>query len=576
MKKIFIYKILTSVFIIIVVLNSKAIPADLTINKINSVSLPANLNYWEITEDRAPIDVLNIPQDSLWHKLTPIVNNKSIDEGNWLLRTRVYVGKNVTLGNSVLGIFPRGFITAFEIYWDTVLIAQNGVLGYNLSDEKAGSLNFNLPLPPGLLKTGEHVIIIRISNHSSFSKWKWYYGDLAIGSYTLGLKNIFQTGYLSFLITGILVIPFLFNLFLYIYRKRKTENLLFSLVCLLVILDYVIYQAPTFIKIPTTYIHFEFYSYYTITILYGILLPAYFIYLFSFPKKLILAVAIIILSVFQFFTNMFDIFNVMNTTALIIISMIAIWALIKRREGSIIIISGILLAWVLFGLGYGFSGLATILVLCTSFSIARQFAKNEKSEREALLRSTRLENELLRKNISPHFLLNTLTSIIVWLRKDPQAAITLIEALADEFRMILQVSDLKLITVKQELDLCRIHLKVMNFRKGGNYRIEQIDIEDEDKIPPMMFHTIIENGLSHGYENKLDGVFTLKRERFTDRVRYILSNDGDFLGRATSKSTGFGQRYIESRLEESFPGRWKYLSQKSETGWENIIEIKDV
>lgn len=55
--------------------------------------------------------------------------------------------------------------------------------------------------------------------------------------------------------------------------------------------------------------------------------------------------------------------------------------------------------------------------------------------------------------------------MIVWLRKDPSSAIKLIEALADEFRMINQISTLKLIPIGQEIDLCRAHLKIMSYRK---------------------------------------------------------------------------------------------------------------
>ena len=102
----------------------------------------------------------------------------------------------------------------------------------------------------------------------------------------------------------------------------------------------------------------------------------------------------------------------MTLTVLIISSIITICALYKRREESIIIFIGIIAAWAAYYFNIAFAGLATTMVICTSFSIARQFARNEKAEREAQLKSARLENELLKKNINPHFVLNTLTSII--------------------------------------------------------------------------------------------------------------------------------------------------------------------
>jgi len=265
----------------------------------------------------------------------------------------------------------------------------------------------------------------------------------------------------------------------------------------------------------------------------------------------------------------------MTLTVLIISGMISLWALLKRRDESIIVFTGIVAAWVAYFLNFAFAGLATTMVICTSFSIARQFARKETAEKEAQLKSARLENELLKKNINPHFVLNTLTSIIVWLRKDSGSAIKLIEALAEEFRMINQISTLKQIPISQEIDLCKAHLKIMSYRKGADYKLETIDIDDKDTIPPMIFHTLVENGLTHGYENKTAGTFKLQRIKNSDCIKYILTNDGEFNPEESKGSTGFGAKYIKGRLEESYPNRWEFISNRSAQGWESIIEVRN-
>ena len=331
---------------------------------------------------------------------------------------------------------------------------------------------------------------------------------------------------------------------------------------------------PMLKEMRTTFIYWQYYSYQLITLLFTILFPAFFIYLFSFEKKIIVSIAVIILSIFLFFTNFGNLFNIMTLTVLILSSIITIWALYKRREESVLISLGIAVAWAAYYFNFAFAGLATTMVICTSFSIARQFARKETSEKEAQLKSTRLENELLKKNINPHFVLNTLTSIIVWLRKDTNSAIKLIEALADEFRMINQISALKQIPITQEIDLCLAHLKIMSYRKGADYKLETKDIDDTDTIPPMIFHTLVENGLTHGYEKKSTGIFILQRMKNQDSIKYILTNDGEFNSEESKGSTGFGAKYIKGRLEESYPGRWKFSSNKLAQGWESIVEIR--
>jgi sensor histidine kinase YesM len=543
-------------------------------NIVSSFSKPIHLGNWQIAKDTELIYSLPTLPDTVWQLFEPTVDENRYIEGNWLIKTIIDI-KDTLSGQEALGFFPINFVTAYDIYWDGIKIASNGRVGINNAEEKAGEYNFSIILSPNLITRGEHTIIIRLSNHHNYSSWKWFYGDMVIGKYDSLLKRIFQIYYQAFFITGILFIPFLFNLFLYFARNRKIEHLLFSLICFIVIFDSLTMLFPMLIETQTTFVYWQYYVYHVITVLFSILLPAFFIYLFSFPKHIIVGIAATNLFIYLFFTDVGNLFSIMPFTVLMISSMITLWALFKRQEESIIIFAGILGAWAAYYFNIAFAGLASTMVICTTFSIARQFARKENTEREAQLRSAHLENELLKKNINPHFLLNTLTSIIAWLRKDPKSAVKLIEALAEEFRMILQISGLKQIPIQQEIALCKTHLKIMSYRKGADYKIETVGIIEDESVPPMIIHTLIENGLTHGYENKIKGTFILQRNNIANGVQYLLSDDGDFVNADQKESTGFGMRYIKSRLEESYPNRWELTSHWLPGGWETIIEIKE-
>lgn len=566
------------IFILLIILSVVNIKLSADESKVNIFTARKNsilLEHWKIVKNVQSTVSFNLIPDSLWKPFNSPVDENLYSEGNWILKTTIDIKDSLTSAET-LGLFPTKFYaTAYEIYWDEIKIAQNGHVGFNKSEEKPGLFYFNFVLPPNLTKPGKHLLILRLSNYHSYSSWKWYYGTLTLGKYDSLIKIRAINGYLAFFITGILFITFLFNLFLYIKRQRRTEHLIFSLICLLLISDFLITQAPIFISFPTTYIHFEFYFYQIISLLFITLFPAFFIYLFSIPKKIIGFVLVVNLIILLFFTNIFNMFDIMSLMVLIISSLIVLWAFKLRREGSIIILIGLLLSWAAYFINIAFQGMATVMVICTTFSIAQQFAKKEKAEKEAQLKSAQLENELLKKNINPHFILNTLTSIIAWLRKDTSAAIKLIEALAEEFRTINHISALKQIPIKQEIDLCKSHLKIMSYRKGARYKMVTIDIVEDENIPPMIFHTLVENGLTHGYENKTEGTFTLQRIKNRDGVKYVISNDGDFDTSDSENSSGFGIRYIKSRLEESYPNRWELTSNKNQNGWETVIEIKD-
>lgn len=565
--------VLQILLVILVIISTKVPAAEPTSNIFSLHQKAIRLDHWKIVNDVYSKDSLPIIPDSLWQLFEPTLDDDRYTGGSWLIRTNIDITDSLSR-NEVLGLFPMNFVTAYEIYWDGIKIGQTGVIGNNKSNEKAGDFNYNIALPADLLTYGKHTITIRLSNYNNYSSWKWFYGDIIIGKYDSLLNKIFRLYYQAFFVTGILLIPFLFNLFLYFARKRKTEHLLFSFICFIVILDSVTMLMPMLMEMRTTFIYWQYYSYQLITLLFTILLPAFFIYLFSFEKKIILVIAVIVLSIFLFFTNFLNLFNIMTLTVLILSSVITLWALYKRREESVLISIGIAAAWAAYYFNFAFAGLATTMVICTSFSIARQFARKETSEKEAQLKSTRLENELLKKNINPHFVLNTLTSIIVWLRKDTNSAIKLIEALADEFRMINQISALKQIPIKQEIELCLAHLRIMNYRKGADYKLETLDIDENNTIPPMIFHTVVENGLTHGFEKKVVGTFIVQQKNNPDRIQYIITNDGEFNTEDSKGSTGFGAKYIKGRLEESYPGKWKFISNKLPHGWETIIEIR--
>jgi len=543
--------------------------------KLSSDTRMVRITDWQIALERSLPGTDPDFRNLTWQGFqTGTMNDSKYDTGNWILQASVEVTDSIMPG-SVFCLFPFQFITAYEIYWDGIRIGQNGKTGKRKGEEVPGSSGYYVVLAPDQISKGRHVIHIRLTNYHDDSSWKWYYGELILGRYDLMMKGMSQKAYLAIFVSGILFIAFLFNLFLFFTRQRRTEHLLFSTLCLLIIFDFMVYLAPTFHEVQTTFIHFENYFYHLNTLLLTILFPVYFVYSFGLRKVIMPVVATINTILMLFFTDIWTLFSVMSVCVLIELSLILSWAVWLKRDGSIVLFVGLLLSWIAYFFGFVFEGLATIMVIITSFTIARQFAREEVAGKESQLRTVRLENELLKKNINPHFVLNTLTSILAWLRRDTGTAVKLIESLAEEFRMINQISSLKLIPLSQEVELCRSHLRIMSYRKDAEYTLKVIDADTDALVPPMVFHTLIENGLTHGYEKKTTGIFTLQLHRTPGSIVYTLSNDGVFNPEDTKGSTGFGSKYIRARLEESYPGRWTFQSHQTEIGWESIIEIRE-
>ena len=218
-------------------------------------------------------------------------------------------------------------------------------------------------------------------------------------------------------------------------------------------------------------------------------------------------------------------------------------------------------------LGSGFQ------MLLLSVGLGRSIRKLEREKETIQLSLTRLELELIKKNLEPHFLMNSINATVHWMEENPRMAIHLLHSLAGELRLLVEISGKTRIPVARELELCRLHLEVMELRKEQKFTLISDGLDPEEEIPPFTFHTIIENGITHGFFEDRDGVFRIRREILSrDRIRFVLENNGSSKPKK-DRGTGLGTRYLESRLEECCPGNWKLKSGPFSGGWRTTMEI---
>jgi len=208
------------------------------------------------------------------------------------------------------------------------------------------------------------------------------------------------------------------------------------------------------------------------------------------------------------------------------------------------------------------------------YALSRQRKSQRLAYEASLLHSERLKNELLKKNIQPHFIMNTLTSIMEWVERSPEKSIEFIHALAGEFDLLNDMADEKLIPIKQEIDLCKKHLEIMGYRKEIQYLWEDKNIDLNKEVPPAIFHTIIENGITHSQAHE-NGVikFELEEIETSDSIGYRIAVTAKNRTGLSKQKDGTGFKYIKSRLTESFGDKWTLKSEANNTGWVTEIVI---
>jgi LytS/YehU family sensor histidine kinase len=128
-------------------------------------------------------------------------------------------------------------------------------------------------------------------------------------------------------------------------------------------------------------------------------------------------------------------------------------------------------------------------------------AKNaEQRELESLLMAQEAELRMLRTQIDPHFLFNSLNSISALTSQDPKAARRMTLELASFFRQSLGMEAHKKVTLGEEMVLIRHFLAIEQVRFGERLLVQEA-IEAEAAaclVPPMIIQPLVENAVKHG------------------------------------------------------------------------------
>jgi Histidine kinase len=158
----------------------------------------------------------------------------------------------------------------------------------------------------------------------------------------------------------------------------------------------------------------------------------------------------------------------------------------------------------------------------------------EKSELERRASEARLT--LLQAQMEPHFLFNTLANIRELVLAGSTQAPQVLESLIAYLRAAVPRLRDSGATLRQELDLVRAYLDIMQMRMPDRlkYRIDAQTGAMELPCPPMSLLTLVENAVHHGIDPQEEGgeIF-ISAEQIGDRLRLSVRDDGAGL-RATS------------------------------------------
>ena len=468
---------------------------------------------------------------------------------------------------------------AYEFYWDGVLIGRNGRPLSASAREVPGTETARFVLPDSLARPGQHVAAFRLSQ--SYHQNDLRHIEIDLQNYAPMLRTPLLIAMFMHLLAGIFLITALYYFSLYFNSKYHERSMLvFAVTCFLFFallgLEYLVEYLP----VAYNWYFARAYAISGLTLAISFSVPYYFAIRFAFKQLpwliTVLLSALFVIAFFNYRAH-FWMDHLFSYVMWLTSAALAVWAIAQRVSGAKILLvallaSAVIQAYALYDI-WLFSTYA-LIAMCMLYLQGMQMKKLEENYQTSMALSSRLKLELLKKHIQPHFIKNTLTSMIDWIEDSPKDGALFLHALAREFDILNKIADETLVPVGTEIELCRTHLHVMQFRKEINYSWEDMNIFPAETLPPAILHTMVENGITHslpGTDNRV--AFRLSYERTKTGRKFTLTVIAGNRGNLALAGTGF--RYITSRLTESYGNNWSFTSNAVPQGWQNIINIAE-
>ncbi len=204
------------------------------------------------------------------------------------------------------------------------------------------------------------------------------------------------------------------------------------------------------------------------------------------------------------------------------------------------------------------------------------------------LRSRLVEAELqvLRTQLNPHFLFNTLNTVAALVQTDPRGVRRMIALLSDLLRSALAGASEPEVSLKHELEMLRSYLDIMEIRFRGRLRTS-IDVDPDlldGMVPHLILQPLVENAVKHGVSlAKGPASVQVSATRDGDQMVLAVTNTAPddepssarprSTGATAPDSAGIGLRNTRERLRQLY-GEAARLRLGSTEGGHMIAEVR--
>jgi hypothetical protein len=494
------------------------------------------------------------------------------------VRARVPLPHPSALDGVPLAVYVSA-LAAYDVYWNGERIGGSGVPGASAALEMPGELDTSHYIPARLLREGDNVLALRMSTFHLRRTLVSPTHFLGIDEHGALVQQALVRRLPVLAAAGALLLGAVYFAAMFLSARRDRGSLLLSLLSLAVLIQLCAELARSFgYDYPLHILRLE--VVHVAAIASALALAAYVVDRYAARhRRTLLAAAVLMMMAATVVPRGFDgktAFVILSGLVVVIVAaLIGVRARAPGAAATAVAVAG-LVVWFAAGplsfVDETYYLAATALLLFLFAQQVVELRRVQSVRAAAEVHSTRLELELLKQHIQPHFLMNSLTAVSEWIESDPQTGVRMIEALAEEFRALAAMSGRTLVPLADELDLCRQHLKVMGYRKEQVFTLASDGVDTSQRIPPTVIHTLLENALTHNRYTEGAAFRLVTAEAPSGRRAYRLHSP--LAGASTARdSDGRGHAYVRARLQEAFGSDWTFAAGPAGGEWIDALEV---
>jgi sensor histidine kinase YesM len=207
--------------------------------------------------------------------------------------------------------------------------------------------------------------------------------------------------------------------------------------------------------------------------------------------------------------------------------------------------------------------------------------KQDQEKSELAIRNREMQISLLKSQINPHFLFNTLNSISTLVHSSKEEARKLITQLSDVFRYALDSHSENMVKLSKEIEFIENYVRIQQVRFGDRLRFER-DIDPtclNTKVPAMILQPLIENSVKYGIGPKQEGGTIFLTVRRSGSIIFFEVKDNGLGSKAKKvmdgSSSGIGMANTDLRLKSYFGPDSRLRVRASDKGYAVNFYIED-